>query len=124
MRYIVQPGDTLYSIALRFATTYQQIMEANRLTNSTIYPGQELFIPILRQQPVTYTVRPGDTLFLIAQRYNTTVESIIALNNLSGTVLNVGQQLRIPLYTEVVVNVDSANIRSGPGLKSETQDSL
>jgi len=62
-----------------------------------------------------YTVKSGDSLFSIAKRFNVPMEGIIALNNLTGTALNVGQRLRIPLYTEVVVNVDTANIRRGPG---------
>ena len=40
----------------------------------------------------------------------------MALNNLTDTLIQVGQQLTIPLYTEVVVNVNTANIRTGPGL--------
>ena len=44
----------------------------------------------------TYTVVAGDTLWSIAQRFNTTVNEITALNNLTTTALNVGQQLLIP----------------------------
>lgn len=62
-----------------------------------------------------YIVRPGDSLYSIARQFNVPVEGIVALNNLTGTALNVGQRLRIPLYTEVVINVDTANIRRGPG---------
>jgi tetratricopeptide (TPR) repeat protein len=43
--HVVQPGDTLYSIARRYGTTYQAIMAANGLTNYTIYVGQQLRIP-------------------------------------------------------------------------------
>ena len=65
-----------------------------------------------------YTVKQGDSLYSIARRFNTTVESITALNNLTGTSLSIGQRLQIPRYTEVVVNVDNANIRRGPGLNN------
>ncbi len=63
-----------------------------------------------------YTVMPGDTLFLLARRFNTTIESIMALNNLTSTSLTAGQRIIIPLYTEVVVNVDRANVRTGAGV--------
>ena len=46
--------------------------------------------------PITYTVVRGDTLFSIAQRFGTTANAIIALNNLSSTSLSIGQQLLVP----------------------------
>jgi spore germination protein len=62
-----------------------------------------------------YIVRPGDSLFSIARRFNVPAEGISELNNLSGATLYVGQRLRIPLYTEVIINTATAFIRSGPG---------
>ena len=62
-----------------------------------------------------YIVKSGDSLFSIAKRFNVPAEGIAKLNNLSGAALNVGQRLRIPLYTEVVINAETAVIRSGPG---------
>lgn len=115
MWYTVQQGESLFSIAQRFGVTVQQITAANQLTGTSLTAGQRLFIPIYPSRVITYTVQPGDTLFSIAQRFNTTVRSITTLNNLTGTALNVGQRLVIPQYTEAVVTVDRANIRSGPG---------
>jgi LysM repeat protein len=46
-------------------------------------------------QPVYHTVQPGDTLYSLSRRYGTTVENIQSLNGLSGTLIRVGQQLRI-----------------------------
>lgn len=65
-----------------------------------------------------YTVRAGDSLYSIALRNNTTVESIMRLNNLQSTSLYIGQRLRIPLYSETVVTVDVANVRAGPSTNS------
>lgn len=62
-----------------------------------------------------YTVQSGDTLYLIALKYNTTVPGIMSLNNLTSTQLRIGQRLQIPVYTEAIVRVDRANIRRGPG---------
>ena len=44
----------------------------------------------------TYQIRPGDTLYSIAKRYNTTVSDIMALNNDISTILLVGQIIKIP----------------------------
>lgn len=115
MMYTVQPGDSLYLISQKFGVSVEQIRQANGLSGNLIYIGQRLYIPTSIQRPTTYTVKAGDSLYLIARRYNTTVEGIQVLNNLTGTLLTIGQTLRIPLYTEVIVNVNLANVRSGPG---------
>ena len=47
MTYIVQPGDTLFSIAARHGVSVQAIIQANRLTPPfNVFPGQRLFIPV------------------------------------------------------------------------------
>jgi spore germination protein len=66
---------------------------------------------------IIYVVQPGDSLYTIAQRYNTNVESIMILNNLTSTLLMIGQTLKIPLYTEAVVTASAANIRRWPGVQ-------
>ena len=115
MWYTVQSGDSIYSISRRFGITMQELKTANQLTDNTILIGQQLFIPIQVSKVITYTVQSGDSLYKIAKRYNTTVESIRVLNRLTGTTIYVGQRLVIPQYTEAVVNAGRANIRSGPG---------
>lgn len=115
MWYTVQQGDSLFLIAQRFGITVQQLMDANQLTGSAVTVGQRLFIPVNVSKVIIYTVQPGDTLYRISQRYNTTTESIMVLNRLNSSSLSVGQRLVIPQYTEVVVTGERANIRSGPG---------
>ena len=115
MWYTVQSGDSVYSIAQKFGLPMQQLMTANQLTDNVIFPGQKLFIPIQVSKVITYTVQPGDSLYIIARKYNTPIESISVLNRLQGSYLNIGQRLVIPQYTEAVVTVARANIRSGPG---------
>ncbi|HBY97929.1 MAG: LysM peptidoglycan-binding domain-containing protein [Ardenticatenaceae bacterium] len=95
--YIVQRGDTLSGIALRFRTTVRAIMVANALRSTTIFVGQRLVIPpgVPPTRVTTYCVRPGDTLWGIARRFGTTIQSIIALNGLRSTTIFVGQCLRV-----------------------------
>jgi LysM repeat protein len=59
--YVVQPGDTLYDIALQFGTTVDAIMEANGLENSQLHVGQQLIIPSVTATPVEVTETPAAT---------------------------------------------------------------
>lgn len=96
--YTVQPGDTLFLIAQRFGVNYLQ--QANNLPTSQIYPGQKLVISAgpasSTGQTISYRVQPGDTLYLISQRYGVTVAEITALNGLSSSYIVAGQYLKIP----------------------------
>jgi LysM repeat protein len=92
--YTVQPGDTLYLIALRFNTSLGVLRQLNNLTSDIIYPGQTLLVPAQGPQQ-TYVVQPGDTLFGIARRFGTTVAELQRLNNLNTDVIYPGQVLRV-----------------------------
>ncbi len=96
--YTVRPGDTLTYIANRFGTNVQQLAAANGIANpNLIYPGQRLRIPTSGPAARTYTVRPGDTLWDIAQRYNTTVSRLASINNIPNpNLIYPGETLRLP----------------------------
>lgn len=101
--YIVQPGDTLFSIARRYNTTVEEICRLNGIVNPWyIRVGQRLVIPYggTSTSPTggsTYVVQPGDTLYGIAARFGKNVWDIIAANNLSDPYwIWVGQVLIIP----------------------------
>jgi LysM repeat protein len=95
--YTVQRGDTLYSLARRFGTTVQAIMQTNGLASTAIFAGQRLFIPASQPTPsVIHIVQRGETLTRIAIRYSTTVQAIMRTNNLRSTTIYVGQRLAIP----------------------------
>lgn len=95
--YTVQSGDSLWSIAKRYNITVNDLRNANNLTSNTLQIGQILIIPTTSSDNyITYTVKSGDSLYRIAQNYNTTVDAIRNLNNLSTNVLQIGQQLKIP----------------------------
>ena len=112
--YIVQSGDTLYSIASKYGMTVRQLMEINNLESTNLQIGQVLrvtsggesssSIPLGSscygegyKEPVfiTYTVRRGDNLYNIARKYGVSVDSLIELNNLKTNNLSIGQVLKI-----------------------------
>ncbi|MGN1323902.1 MAG: LysM peptidoglycan-binding domain-containing protein [Bacilli bacterium] len=91
--YIVQSGDSLYSIARKFNTTVDELKRLNNLSSNLLSIGQVLVLPIESTGQTTYTVQAGDSLYSIARKFNTTVDNIKALNNLSSNLLNIGQIL-------------------------------
>jgi len=99
--YIVQKGDTLYSIAKKYNTTVDMIKTSNNLTTNTLSIGQNLKIPTKEEleiptTTITYIVKPGDTLYSIAREYNTTINNIRTQNNLTTDLLTIGQTLLLP----------------------------
>lgn len=99
--YIVKAGDSLYSIARKFGLTVDQLKTLNNLTSNIIRIGQVLKISKQQETPgtISYTVKSGDNLYAIARNYNTTVDEIKELNNLSSNFLSIGQILKIPTST-------------------------
>lgn len=95
--YTVQKGDSLWVIANKYGITTEELKNYNNLTSNLLSIGQVLKIPQGKTSIENiYTVKKGDSLWTIANRYNTTVEKIKVLNNLTSNLLSIGQQLKIP----------------------------
>ena len=110
-RYRVRRGDTLGRIARHFGTTVGTLVVMNNMSQANlIRPGQVLRVPAGRtaaapavhepaqpQKPQRYQVRRGDTLGRIAKRFGTTVDKLVAMNNLDQAhFIKSGQVLRVP----------------------------
>lgn len=98
--YVVRSGDTLWLIARRYNTTVDTIKSLNGLTSDSLSIGQVLRLPTRasgEESYFEYIVRSGDTLWLLAQRYGTTINAIKSLNKLNSDILNIGQVLLIPV---------------------------
>ena len=91
--YTVQKGDSLYSIAREYNTTVDAIKSQNSLTSNLLSIGQILKIPMNANLETTYTVQKGDSLYSIAKKFDTTVETLKQLNNLTSNLLSIGQIL-------------------------------
>ena len=124
--YVVQPGDSLFSIAARFNVSLSELATINGIYDvNTVYVGQVLRLPAplpggyTQPQPTTsymtpvivypgttvttvttytaYVVQPGDNLAKIAATYRTTVQAILSVNRIANpSLLYVGQVLVIP----------------------------
>ena len=105
--YTVQRGDTLYSIASKYNTTVNDLINLNNLKSNVLTIGQVLRIPTreIVQEDGIYTVKPGDSLYSIANKYNISINDLIEINKLPSTVLTTGQRLIIPGYEEEEANV-------------------
>ena len=96
--YQVKPNDTLYSISREYNTTPEAIMEYNNLASNILSINQILQIPIkeVSNENTVYVVKPADTLYKIANSYGVSVMELMNLNNLTSTLINVGDVLLIP----------------------------
>ena len=94
--YVVKKGDSLYSIAMANNTTVDELKKANNLTSNILSTGQLLKIPSALLPESTYIVKKGDSLYSIANKYNTTVEELKRINNLTSNTLSIGQVLKLP----------------------------
>lgn len=111
IQYVVKRGDTLSQIAMRYNTTVASLVNLNNISNpNLIYPGQVIYInrtSVESEQEtnemgcVVYTVKSGDNLSRIANRYGTTVQKIITCNKiLNPNLIYPGQKIRIRVANE------------------------
>lgn len=86
-QHVLQPGETLRILALEYDTTVSEIRRLNPGLPAEPAAGTLVNLPIEIPRPpedsIRYYVRRGDTLFEIAQRYDTTVETLVRLNNIA-----------------------------------------
>ena len=115
--YIVQPGDHLQAIAINAGCSVPELMQANKLTSDAIYSNNALIIPVcaapraaVAQDPAAagkgakpvvtkegeYQVQPGDSLGLIASKFDITVAALMAANKLDDDKIRAYDTLVIP----------------------------
>jgi membrane-bound lytic murein transglycosylase D len=130
----VRRGESLSVIAERYGSSVRAIMNANNLTNKHyLRINQKLKIPVsktaiasldvpqvhasqIKGEIIEYSVRKGDSLWLIAMRYGTTTKMIQSLNQLDSSLLSIGQMLKIPsgqTVASVIGNTQTYLVRKG-----------
>lgn len=101
---VVRSGDTLSEIAKIHNLTAKDLRRLNQLDTDLLQIGQKLQVPVAKNleratnsdMPV-YTVRPGDSLWLIAKRLDTKVSTLVKLNKIGPRdVLGIGQKIVVP----------------------------
>lgn len=114
----IRKGETLSSIAHRYGTTAHHLAKMNRMsTRSILRIGKRLRVPDKQtvsskktnqiaalasksnkttKKSVSYTVKPGDNLWILAKKYNSTTKAIQTANKMKGSSLHIGQKLNIP----------------------------
>ncbi len=104
----VSKGETLYSLAKRYKTTVAAISKANNIGNGQfISTGRRLQIPLSggkvypSKSNETYTVKKGDSLWFIAQKFNTDVETLKRINNLKSSNIAVGQTINLNVANKI-----------------------
>ena len=138
--YVVKSGDNLYKIANENNIDVNTLIKDNALTSNNIYVGQNLKIripeenisiveecfgedynPPVNENTINYTVKRGDSLYSIANRYKTSVSDIKRINNLNSNNLSIGQVLKIPqsnANTNTNTNSNTYIVKSGDNLYS------
>ncbi len=118
--YTVQSGDTLSSIASRYGTTVQELVNINNLSNpNLIYPGEILRITTNSTThgeetrgtgSIIYTVKRGNTLSQIANAYGVSVSHIVEMNNIQNpNLIYPGEKLRITESSNTSLNPVTRN---------------
>lgn len=125
----VKSGDSLWKLSTEYNTSISALKSANNLSSTVIYVGQTLEIPDGKAKnsnkkssssssssaTTTYTVKSGDSLWLIASDYKTSVQEIKKLNGLSSDMIYPGQKL--------VVKGKATSSSSSKGSKSSSSSS-
>jgi membrane-bound lytic murein transglycosylase D len=100
--HIVRRGENLSTIGKKYGVSYRVIKDFNNLHNSRLHINQKLVIPIAKKSSLRrvasknyYMVKKGDSLESIAKRYRVSIENIRRQNNIKGSLIRVGERLKI-----------------------------
>jgi len=102
--YTVKRGDTLYSISRKYNIPIDTLISLNNLTSPALKIGQILKLTSDSKESLEdteiYQVKRGDTLYNIASKFNTTVDNLKNINNLTSNTLTIGQNLLVPIFED------------------------
>ncbi len=114
--YVVQPGDTVSSVATKFNITANSVQWSNGILGNNLNAGTKLTIPPING--IVYTVKAGDTAQTLAQKYNVDASEITFFNDAEITGLTLGEQIVIPNGQQPAVTSYSTTGLYGGGVPS------
>ncbi len=121
--YVVKSGDTLWSIAKKYGVSVDELKEKNNLTSNALSINQILLIPTegesseeVPSDSLYYTVKAGDSLYAIANKYGMSVEELKELNNLTSNLLTIGQRLLIKKREDLTDSTETYTVVKGDNL--------
>lgn len=120
--YIVQSGDSLWSISKKFGISVDKLKDINNLNSNLLSIGQKLLVKDTSSSDdvgVYYTVKAGDTLYGIANEYGLSVDELKKMNNLKNNNLGIGQKLLVSGTGEDIsdgADYDTYIVKSGDNL--------
>ena len=129
--HVVQKGETLYGLSRKYGLSVSELCAANGMsTNEVLKTGQVLEIPQKNaeksvnkeqiQKTDSYTVQKGDTLYSISRKFGISVETLSILNKMSGTEIQIGQVISVPL---AAVDEKSSSVKSENSSVQKNQNS-
>lgn len=127
--HTVERGETLYSIARQYDIPLSELRSWNNLSGSEIEVGQQLYVSKPGSTTISYSVKPGDTLFGISKQFSVTIAELKEWNNLQTNSLEVGQRLTIhQAQAEVGTGTGAGKTGSGqpslPATQPDTTQSI
>lgn len=99
IRYLVEPGETIYGISTKYQVSVSDLLELNPELENGLKVGQIINIPYLpeliekqrqKDKAIVHKVQPGETLYSLAKRYNTSVDQLMQWNDMH---LKAGQEI-------------------------------
>ncbi len=131
---IIQPNDTLDSLAETYNSTAEALQTGNCLLTPELIANSILYVP---PQPIstikpcgaplgwdsTYTVNPGDTLYAISLRYQVTWQELMQANCLDTSYIKTGQVLKVPNTTPISTATTSVDTPIPTATETETPES-
>lgn len=119
--YIVQAGDSLWSISKKYGISVDKLKDINNLSSNLLNTGQKLLIKDTSSSEdvgVYYTVKAGDTLYGIAKAYGLSVDDLKKMNGLKNNSISIGQKILVGGTGEIIdgTDYDSYVVKSGDNL--------
>ena len=108
--YIVEKGDTLYSLSKRFNISIEELKRINNLNDDILSIGQVLKLSNTDDNEYdTYIVKKGDSLWAISKEYNIPLNELIKINSLTDLTLQINQELLVPKTNKNIYIVEAGD---------------